>query len=271
MSESTKSNCFVIMPISDSSNYEAGHFGRVYEYLIKPACEKAGVVPIRADEVKNTNFIILDILKRVVTENIVICDLSSRNPNVLYELGIRQAFDLPVVLIKDSCTERIFDIQGLRTMDYDESLRIDSVGKDINNLVNAILETLEKHEHDGSSLIRLLSLPRAELQPEGNISKETSVILTALGDISERLTIIEQRSYSSKKLTKSRSSFRGVELPSGENAELGQKIYDSNSAEELGNLMDVSTNAVSLIDKSGKITRITSDSDLYNRLSTIQF
>ena len=35
--EKPKKTCFVIMPISDVDGYEKGHFGRVYEYLIKPA------------------------------------------------------------------------------------------------------------------------------------------------------------------------------------------------------------------------------------------
>ena len=42
--------CFVIMPISDVDSYEPGHFGRVYEHVIKPACKAAGLKPIRADE-----------------------------------------------------------------------------------------------------------------------------------------------------------------------------------------------------------------------------
>jgi len=42
--------CFVMMPIADVSNYEPGHFNRVYEYLIKPAIEAAGFDPYRADD-----------------------------------------------------------------------------------------------------------------------------------------------------------------------------------------------------------------------------
>lgn len=88
--------CFVIMPISDSEDYTSGHFGRVYEHIIKPACELAGFKPIRADDIMTTNYIALDIIKNIIESEMAICDLSSRNPNVLYELGIRQAFNLPV-------------------------------------------------------------------------------------------------------------------------------------------------------------------------------
>ena len=42
MANSNNKKCFVIMPISDADGYDKGHFNRVYEYLIKPACEEAG-------------------------------------------------------------------------------------------------------------------------------------------------------------------------------------------------------------------------------------
>jgi hypothetical protein len=116
--------CFVIMPISDNTDYPAGHFTRVYEHIIKPACAIAEFEPVRADDIQSTNFIVLDIIKNILESEMAICDLSSKNPNVLYELGIRQAFNYPVTFTKDIKTKRIFDIQGFRDITYDESLRI---------------------------------------------------------------------------------------------------------------------------------------------------
>ena len=75
-----------------ASDYEKGHFKHVYEDIIKPAVEKAGYVAIRADEVNATNLIHLDILKKLIDTPIAVCDLSTRNPNVLFELGIRQSY-----------------------------------------------------------------------------------------------------------------------------------------------------------------------------------
>jgi hypothetical protein len=108
--------CFVIMPISNHTDYETGHFDRVYEEIIRPAVEQAGFEPKRADDIKQTHIIIIDILKSIVDSDMAICDLSSLNPNVMYELGIRQMTKKPVVLIKDSKTKRIFDI-GILSVD----------------------------------------------------------------------------------------------------------------------------------------------------------
>jgi len=126
------------MPISDNEDYPVNHFSRVYEHIIIPACEIAGFEPIRADNIQTTNYIALDIIKNIINADMAICDLSSKNPNVLYELGIRQAFNLPVTLIKDLRTKRIFDIQGFRDVEYDESLRIDTVQDTIEILSETI-------------------------------------------------------------------------------------------------------------------------------------
>ena len=111
MAKGTQQECFVIMPISDHDGYEKGHFRRVYEDIIIPACEKSDYKAVRADEVEETDIIHLSILKKIIEAPMAICDLSTRNPNVLFELGLRQAFDKPVVLIQEKGTERIFDFK----------------------------------------------------------------------------------------------------------------------------------------------------------------
>jgi len=87
--QSEAQQCFAIMPISTPQGYRENHFYRVYEDIIKPACEMAGYVAVRGDETKESNLIQLDILKKLLEAPMAICDLSSRNPNVLFELGIQ--------------------------------------------------------------------------------------------------------------------------------------------------------------------------------------
>src|ERR1044071_6759240 len=113
-----KPHCFVIMPISDPDGYVPGHFKHVFDDIFAPACDKAGFCPIRADQVRQTNLIHLDILQKLIESPMALCDLSSRNPNVLFELGLRQAFDKPVVLVREVGTSDIFDIGPLRYTEY---------------------------------------------------------------------------------------------------------------------------------------------------------
>lgn len=190
-SELAVKSCFTIMPIADMDGYDPGHFSRVYEHLIKPACLQAGYVAHRADVVAASNYIIIDILKKIIESDIVICDLSGRNPNVLYELGVRQAFNLPTVLIKDKKTPRIFDIQGLRTIEYHHTLRIDEVNSDIAKIQNSIAETVAA-PNDVNSMIQLLGINAAPLPKQVELSSDASVILESLKDISGRIARLER-------------------------------------------------------------------------------
>jgi hypothetical protein len=189
--ESEQPICFVIMPIADVETYDSGHFGRVYEYIIKPACMAAGFKPVRADEVQATNYIVVDILRKIIDAEMVICDLSSRNPNVLYELGIRQAFNLPVTLIRDSRTPRIFDIQGLRDIEYEEGLRIDKINIAVEILANTLKNNSQLNEGEVNSIIQLLGIKPASA-PTVEVSKDTSLLLEAISSIGERLSRLER-------------------------------------------------------------------------------
>ena len=185
--------CFIIMPISDHGDYPKGHFKRVYDFLIKPACEAAGFKPIRADDILNTNYIALDIVKNIINADMALCDLSSRNPNVLYELGIRQAFNKPVTLIKDSKTQRIFDISGFRDVEYDESLRIDSVQTNIDVISDTIKNTFESSGTEINSLISLLGIEPAKIEKNVQISIDTELIINAINNLDLKVKDLYKR------------------------------------------------------------------------------
>lgn len=166
-----KKICFVIMPIGELPIYPPDHFKQVYEDIFKPAIEKAGYIAKRADDNKSSNMIQVGIIEDIVNAPMAICDLSTRNPNVLFELGIRQAFDLPVVLVQEEGTPRIFDIGNFNTIDYGKNLYYREVLKDIEKIKEGIKST-EDHSKGVNSIIKLLKIGRAELDNSGNLSSE---------------------------------------------------------------------------------------------------
>lgn len=191
--EENKKTCFVIMPISDVEGYEKGHFSRVYDYLIKPACEAAGYKVERADDTAKTNMIIVDILQKAVKYDMAICDISARNANVFYELGFRQAFNMKTVLIKDKKTAMPFDISSIRTLSYSETLRIDEVEKGRIDIQKALEETEKSDSNDVNSLINLLSINKAEIPTQKDLSPDTNIILNVLSDLSERVNRVSSK------------------------------------------------------------------------------
>ena len=180
--------CFVIMPIADMPGYSTGHFTRVYEYLIKPAVKKAGYKPVRADDTSKTDYIVVGIINNIIESELLICDLSGKNANVMYELGIRHAFDKPVVLIKDDQTERVFDVQGLRSTEYATDLRIDNAGNDIIKIADSILETADAGNKDLNSLVKLAGLHAARPPEKTEISPDTKILLNAIESMRRNTT-----------------------------------------------------------------------------------
>ncbi|ACE82929.1 hypothetical protein [Cellvibrio japonicus] len=174
MTEQKEKNCFIIMPIADQDGYPQGHFKHVYDNIIAPACELAGYKSQRADEVKASNLIHLDILNKLIEAPIAICDLSTRNPNVLFELGIRQAFDKPVVLIQEKGTPKIFDIAPLRYLEYSKEMKYHDVLRSQQELKDSILATAAADGDAGNvnSIVKLLALNTPAKIPDLKDGKE---------------------------------------------------------------------------------------------------
>lgn len=187
MSKKDNKNCFVIMPIADCDGYEKGHFAHVYNDIIKPAIEKTEFSAIRADEVKETNLIHLDILRKLIDAPIAVCDLSTRNPNVLFELGIRQAFDRPVVLIQEKGTPKIFDIAPLRYLEYSKEMKYHEVIESQKSLQEAIEATkgVENDAGNINSIVKLMALSSPAIIP--NLDKTNKEVI-ALDYLQSQMT-----------------------------------------------------------------------------------
>lgn len=147
-----ENKCLIIMPNSEPEGYASGHFGRVYDYILLPACRAAGFWPERAD---GTGESPSEIIKNIIESEIAICDLSSNNTNVLYAFAIRQALNLPVVLVKDVHTNLSFYSKDFNEVEYDDSLRIDTVQKATQAISDALKGAFENKGERNTLLTRL--------------------------------------------------------------------------------------------------------------------
>ena len=201
--------CFVIMPISDCDGYAKGHFQHVYEDIIAPACDKAGFKGFRADQVKQSNLIHLEILQSLLEAPMAVCDLSSRNPNVLFELALRQAFDKPVCLIQEVGTPPIFDISPFRYVEYRRERIYHEVLEDQSKISESIKATFQEHTSGKgiNSIIKLLALSKPAALPEFSAPDASSeiqhLILSELSQLREEVRITRRESSNLKRSTKS--------------------------------------------------------------------
>lgn len=267
--EQTKKKCFVIMPISDVDGYPKGHFNRVYDYIIVPACKQEGYEPIRADATSKSNVIIVEILRNILECDMAICDLSSRNPNVFYELGFRQAFNMKTVLMKDDQTDRPFDVSTIRSINYESSLRIDLVNKAITELTKALKETNEMSEKEPNSLLKLLSIDNpAKLPDRQKLSLDSSLILQAIQDLSMDM----HRSMNQKRsIDGGNARSNEVMLPNGQIAKIGDHIFDNKKNMEIGEVVDTDSNAIFLRNSKGVMELIDIIGPYANNLCVMPF
>lgn len=113
--------CFVISPIGDDDSEERKHADLVLGALIEPALEDLGLRAVRADKISKPGLITGQVLDHLTRAKMVIADLSFGNPNVYYELALRQALRRPLVQITRSSDRLPFDVGQFRTVVIDMS------------------------------------------------------------------------------------------------------------------------------------------------------
>ncbi len=140
---------FVILPFTERKKERPeGFFGELLNKLITPAGNKAGFA-IKTAEIQGSDVIQSTIIKQLLEAQLVIADLTDHNPNVLFELGIRIAKDLPVALIRAEGTESIFDVDGMmRVLPYCPHLWTSTIDRDLPRLSQHIKATWDNRTTD---------------------------------------------------------------------------------------------------------------------------
>jgi len=103
--------CFVLMPFHKD-------FKKVYSDGIKPAVKKAKLQPKRADEIFTSTPVVQDIWESINKSTLLIADVTDRNPNVFYEVGLSHALPKRLIIITQKKQDVPFDIQHIRWIPY---------------------------------------------------------------------------------------------------------------------------------------------------------
>lgn len=142
MTSEVKGKCFVIMPFSNTSKkHTEEYWTKHYKTFIKPLIESEHPLkaersaPLRGD-------ILRQIITDLVTVPIAVADLTDANPNVYWELGVRQSFKHGTVTIAEHGTDLPFDLGGKGTLFYfpDNHLKMQEFIKQFHNAIEDCLE-----------------------------------------------------------------------------------------------------------------------------------
>lgn len=122
-------------------------FDNYYHNILRPVLTKNDFMISRSDEIYGNRPIIDDIIDQIIDSDVIIADVSGKNPNVNYELGVAHALRKNVIIISQNIKDIPFDYRHLRTIIYDPKLVNWSIDlkRKISKTVNTLFQKNSKN------------------------------------------------------------------------------------------------------------------------------
>ncbi|CAH0996176.1 hypothetical protein EMA8858_02306 [Emticicia aquatica] len=154
--------CFVIMGFGKKTDYsipKTYDLDKTYKNIIQPAVIAAGFQCIRADEIQEAGTIDRSMYALLVKADLVIADITTYNPNAIYELGIRHGVrPYSTIIIKEEEGKREFDFSHERIFSYKhlgEDIGVDEAKECLNRLTK-LITTVKNNPKSDSPLYELI-------------------------------------------------------------------------------------------------------------------
>jgi hypothetical protein len=110
--------CFVVSAFGATSE-EQTRTQQVLHHLVRRVLTPLGYAVVRADEIEDEGLITHQVIDHLLEDELVIADLTGRNPNVFYELAVRHAARRPVIHLITKGERNIpFDVANMRAISY---------------------------------------------------------------------------------------------------------------------------------------------------------
>jgi len=168
-------SCFVVMPFSNMFEIE-------YQKVIKPTLFELGIECVRGDEIYTKQRIMDDIWASIRKCRFVIAELTGRNPNVLYEIGLAHAIGKPVIIVTRNGEDVPFDLKDLRYLYYDvsdpfwgENLKIG-----LKSLIEKVLQSPEIGSYLEGISNEFFDFPKLEKPKMSLASAEEEIDITGI-------------------------------------------------------------------------------------------
>lgn len=175
-----ENSCFVIMPFGNATD-------RVYEKVFKPAISKANLKPVRGDEIFGHRRIMSDIWDSIRSCRCVLAELTGKNSNVLYELGLSHAIGKPVVIVTSDINDVPFDLRDIRCIVYDKNQPDwgELLREDITKTINGVIQN-----HDSGELLKGIEVftEYPAIEPQSELNEKVTVDVSGTWKLEEKYT-----------------------------------------------------------------------------------
>jgi hypothetical protein len=182
--------CFVISPIGDEGSETRRRSDLVLKFVITPVAEQCGYKATRADQISEPGQITIQVIDRIVADQLVIADLTDRNPNVFYELAIRHATQKPFIQIIKKGEQIPFDVFGMRTtyLDIQDPQSIEDAKEEIIQTIKNLENNPKNIKTPISVAINLQNL----MQSDKPVERSLGDIVSLVSEIKSGITMLER-------------------------------------------------------------------------------
>ncbi len=226
--EGEKIKCGIVMPISASEGYSEKHWQEVFT-IVSTVVKGAGFDPNMVSDSDEVGIIQKRIIQNLYHNPIVVCDVSGKNANVMFELGIRLAFDKPTIIIKDNVTPFSFDTAQIEHLQYPKDLHYPSMVEFQQKLRDKVINTLKASadpqyttflKHFGE--FKVAEIPSTNVSPDEYVMKELAGIKDFMTKLSQQMTIANTFAY----------------VPESLNRTTKHRFYGGGEAEKMPTVLD---------------------------------
>jgi hypothetical protein len=202
-------DCGLVMPISAMDSYSAEHWVEV-KSIIADAIK--GITDYKFDIKLVSDADDIGVIQKRIVQNlyhadIVICDVSGKNPNVMFELGMRLAFDKPTIIIKDNITGYSFDTGVIEHLEYPKDLRFSKIIEFKSKLIKSVLATYNKSISDSehSTFLKNFGEFKVAQLTEKTVSSD-EMILTVLNEMQSDIRTLKRTSNTRRSIERTKKS-----------------------------------------------------------------
>jgi hypothetical protein len=180
------------MQVGDKDSAERKRADEIYRFVIMPALSEHGLHAYRADLDPSPGSITTKLLEELLACRLVIADLTGRNPNVFYELGIVHSFARPLISIADSASWLPFDTKDERIIElgeYSASGLTYAQGEEAKRALLASLRVVLAENYTPPSPLREVAASRSidQLAPDNPVAAELAQMRETLAEIRQRV------------------------------------------------------------------------------------
>lgn len=223
MADDDRRTCFVLTTAAPAGTEIRNHTDGLIEYLVRPALSEAGYRTVRMDEVSEPGKVSDAVLRHLRNAEIVVADLSFADPTVMYALGVRHSFAMPVIHVRTPSAIFPFDLAGLRDVVIDLA-DMASIKRARRELIAEIGELAASSAATSPVLatLQLDELTHRHVEPAGDASP---LLVNGIKAIEQRLTVMERLFSEARAATpESRVRSRRVFIVHGHDGELKHQL-----------------------------------------------